>query len=187
MTALDHRPHTQHLLTLAEWDALGETEDRLECIEGVLFVAASPRVLHQRVAARIEDALDRQLPPELAVLHDVDVLLVESPLTIRCPDVAVTTEAVVATNPARLTGTQVELVVEVISEGTARMDRVMKMSEYAEAGIPTYWIVDLDPLRLTAFALRGHAYQQVGEFAANADLTVAGHPVRLDPSGLTTR
>ena len=34
------------------------------------------------------------------------------------------------------------LVVEVLSPGTARIDRMIKLSRYAEGGIGQYWIVD---------------------------------------------
>jgi Uma2 family endonuclease len=36
------------------------------------------------------------------------------------------------------------LVVEVLSPGTARSDRVVKRPRFQRAGIPEYWIVDLD-------------------------------------------
>ena len=34
------------------------------------------------------------------------------------------------------------LVVEVLSPGSARIDRLLKFSRYAEGGIAQYWIVD---------------------------------------------
>lgn len=187
MTAVDLGSRPRQLVTLAEWDAMRETEARVECIEGVLFVAASPRALHQRVAFRVESELVRQLPSHLAVLHQIDVLLVEVPLTVRCPDVVVTTEALVSANPPRLSAADVLLVVEVVSEGTARMDRVMKLHEYAEAGIPAYWIVDSDPLRLTAFELSDGTYRDLGTLTSSSELTVAGHAVTLQVDDLTAR
>ncbi|WP_308431690.1 Uma2 family endonuclease [Amycolatopsis acidiphila] len=43
------------------------------------------------------------------------------------------------------------IVVEIVSPGSHRMDTVVKHGEYADAGIPYYWIVDLDePLSLVA-------------------------------------
>lgn len=37
----------------------------------------------------------------------------------------------------------VVLVVEIVSPGSRRMDSVVKRAEYAEAGIASYWIMDL--------------------------------------------
>ncbi|WP_306796082.1 Uma2 family endonuclease [Nocardia sp. XZ_19_369] len=46
------------------------------------------------------------------------------------------------------------LVVEIVSPGSRRTDYVMKRSEYADAGIPHYWIIDMSPpLSLVAFRL----------------------------------
>ncbi|WP_425315232.1 Uma2 family endonuclease [Tsukamurella pseudospumae] len=39
---------------------------------------------------------------------------------------------------------EVIIVVEILAPGTRLLDRVTKRSEYATAGIPHYWIVDLD-------------------------------------------
>ena len=59
------------------------------------------------------------------------------------------------------------LAVEVISPGTRRIERVMKRSEYADAGITHYWIVDLDGPRLTELTLTDGQYtgsEHIGEF-----------------------
>jgi Uma2 family endonuclease len=36
------------------------------------------------------------------------------------------------------------LIIEVLSPGTARYDRQLKRRRYQRAGVPEYWIVDLD-------------------------------------------
>ncbi|MCA4995831.1 Uma2 family endonuclease [Tsukamurella tyrosinosolvens] len=53
------------------------------------------------------------------------------------------------------------LAVEVLSPGTRRVDLVMMRSEYADAGIPHYWIVDLDASTLEALAFSGDGYESV--------------------------
>jgi Putative restriction endonuclease len=76
---------------------------------------------------------------------DVDVVLVEkSPPTVRRPDLVVTTLDVLASNPKRLSAADVVPAVEIISPGSGRTDRVAKVADYADAGIPNYWIVDVD-------------------------------------------
>ncbi len=43
------------------------------------------------------------------------------------------------------------VVVEIVSAGSHRTDHVIKRGEYADAGIPPYWMVDLDcPVTSTA-------------------------------------
>jgi Uma2 family endonuclease len=53
------------------------------------------------------------------------------------------------------------LVVEIVSPGSAAMDEVVKVREYAEAGIPRYWLVERDAAQtVTLYALgAGRTYE----------------------------
>jgi len=56
------------------------------------------------------------------------------------------------------------LIVEVVSprSGSEWTDRVQKVEEYAKAGIPLYWIVELDPdPKVTVLSLGEGAYELV--------------------------
>ncbi len=57
-----------------------------------------------------------------------------------------------------------DLVMEVVSEDRAR-DLVTKRADYAEAGIPEYWIVDPCIATVSVLVLEGGSYQVRGEFA----------------------
>ena len=89
----------------------------------------------------------------------------------RAPDVAfVRTERLERLRDQFLDG-PADLVVEVISPGTERIDRRVKFAEYQAGGVPEYWI--LDPHTETAeFYVLDHsgAYQSIatpdGEFAS---------------------
>lgn len=54
------------------------------------------------------------------------------------------------------------LVMEVVSPGTRRLDEVIKMKEYAEAGVPEYWLVDPDMETVAVHVLTGPSYQRRG-------------------------
>lgn len=179
--------HDPRPLTLADWDALEHTESRVECIEGVLFVAVRPHPLHQWFAAGLTAELNQQLPGPLAALQELDVVLTEAPLTVRVPDIVVTGSDVLRRPGSRVHGTEVHLAVEVISEGSARMDRVMKMSEYADAGIQTYWIVDLGPVRVTTYQLRSGVYHRAAQLQGSGRLPVWEHDIDLDLDALVAR
>jgi Uma2 family endonuclease len=45
----------------------------------------------------------------------------------------------------------VRLVVEVVSPSSVTMDRLVKPSKYAAAGISAFWRVETDPVALTAY------------------------------------
>ena len=67
-----------------------------------------------------------------------------------------------------------DLVVEVVSKSDPKRDLETKLLEYAEAGIPEYWIVDPRNATMTVFKLesKGEPYAEAGvykpgEFAAS--------------------
>ncbi len=182
-------PWPSHLLTLEEWEALPEDEEfRFELAEGVLSVSPQPHSWHQHAGNRFTHRSNDQLPRELIALAEVEVVLADRPLTIRVPDVIVTRTALFDTNPARYVAPDVLLAVEVLSDGTRRVDRVLKFSEYADAGIPQYWIIDLgEPTSLTAYVLVDGDYELSGEHTGTADLDIAGHRVTVDLDALTRR
>ena len=51
--------------------------------------------------------------------------------------------------------TDLLLVVEVVSPGSAAMDQGVKLREYAEAGIPRYWVVDRDAAQTVTLHVLG--------------------------------
>ena len=176
-------------LTLADWEAIPEDEQfRLELVEGVLSIMQRPLSLHQRAVVRLTTRLDEQLPPELTSMAEMEVIVTERPLTLRIPDLIVTREAVIERNVPRVDAADVRLAVEILSDGTRRVDRILKFAEYAEASIGRYWIIDLDePASLRAFTLVGDSYELSGEFSGPVTLDVAGHAVTVDPGSLTRR
>lgn len=178
-------PH--QLLSLDDWTDLPETpEYQVEVVEGVLLVAPRPMSFHQRAVVRLGYLINEQLPDEYSALSEVEMVVAEAPLTVRVPDVVVAPTAVVETNPARLPAGDVRLAVEVLSEGSRRTDRVMKFSEYAEAGIEHYWIVDLDPpVSMITYRLVDEDYENFGEFSGVAELEFAGR-LTIDLNALTT-
>jgi len=178
-----------HLLTLAEWEAMPEDRlHRYELVEGVLLVAPRPVSLHQHAMARLANELNRQLPRDLVAVPDVDVLVDAGfPPTVRAPDVVVVPTAVLEQNPPRFGAADVLLAVEIVSPGSARTDRVMKVAEYADAGIGHYWIIDLDPpVSLTGYLLVDGDYELMTESAGVVEVTSPA-ALRLELGALTRR
>ncbi len=182
-------PLHRSLMTLEEFVALPEDESaRYELQEGVLVVAPRPRPLHQDAMFRLGMQIHRCLPPDLTMLLDVDVVVeAADPATVRSPDVVVTTAR---SDQERLSASDVILAVEIISPGSRKVDLHLKPFEYAEAGIPHYWVVDLDPPAptITAFGLGAPGDGYVESQTVSGELVVAEpFEMRIDVGALVDR
>jgi Uma2 family endonuclease len=151
------------LLTLDDWDALPEDDSRrFELVDGVLQMSPKPTSPHQAAAGLLVAQLNAALASQpFFAVPEVDVALVEPfPPLVRAPDISVVSRADARQGPKRYRGDQVRLAIEIVSAGSARVDRVAKLAEYAEAGIPHYWLLDLGaPTTLDAFELDGETYR----------------------------
>ena len=179
MTALTQPPG--RLLTIAEYSALGENDrSRWELQEGNLIMSPSPSPGHMVAAAELYVQLRTQLPGNLRAVPDVDIDVElapqDEPGTARRPDLVVVERSEfdrVATHGGLLRASAVLVVAEIVSPGSRRMDRVVKRGEYADAGIPHYWIIELDPpVSLVACHLAGtFGYQDGGAVAGVFEAT----------------
>ncbi|MGO4613821.1 Uma2 family endonuclease [Nocardia sp. 2YAB30] len=187
MTVEVHWP--DHLLTLEDWIALPEDSSRsYELVEGVLVVSPRPVSQHQRAIWRLAAQLEPQLPPTHGVLTKSEVVIAPGPCpTIRVLDVLAVPAAGIDDNLPRCDAADVLLAVEILSVGSKRTDRVTKFFEYAEAGIEYYWLIDLDePASLTAHRLIDGDYELVAEQSGRATLDLAGTPITIDITALTS-
>jgi Uma2 family endonuclease len=163
-------PWPDHLLTLEEWDDLPEDEHgRSELVDGVLVVTPSATPDHQTVAFELGVQLRSVLKPHgLGIVLDIDVVLVAGfPPLVRRPDLVVVARDVLRRRPKRFAANDLTVAVEIVSPGSKRTDRITKVVDYAEAGIPHYWIVDIEePITLEAFTLVDGAYEKIADVSA---------------------
>ncbi|BDT93663.1 hypothetical protein IFM12275_36390 [Nocardia sputorum] len=177
-----------HLLTLAEWNALPEDNSRFyELAEGVLIASPRPPSRHQRVALRLSMQIEPQLPSGYSVLMQSEVVVDDGrPPTVRVPDVLVGPSADIDANLPRWNARDLLLVVEILADGTRRTDRRTKFFEYAAAGIGHYWLVDLEPLSLTAYTLIDGGYELSAKTSGAVNLELAETTITVDPDALTS-
>lgn len=150
-----------------------DTRRGLEIVDGYVVPREQRGRDHQKVATRLSMALEQSAVAEMRhtggsecfeTNTEVDVLLWEVPPTARKPD-AVLHRCIPAYE--QLAATHVLVVVEVLSTWSERRDRVHKMGDYADAGIPHYWLVEFDKvgaLAIERYALGGGArpYTHIG-------------------------
>jgi len=174
--------------TFAPWtqddlDRLPES-NRFEIIDGNLLVNAQANPLHHLVADNLREVLKAQLPDDLVTVREIGVALA-SPTTSVGPDVSVVRQDEIQWRANAQEPAAVVLVAEVASPTTAAIDRTIKAEKCAQAGIPGYWRVELDPIRVIAYALRDDTYTELGAWTAGETVEV-DEPVRVrfDPGVL---
>jgi Uma2 family endonuclease len=191
VTALPQPPG--RLLTITEYAQLGEDDQhRWELQEGMLVMSPSPTPRHQTALVRLFNLIVPQLPAGLCGVLDIDIDLelvsADQPGWSRRPDLIVVSQAAydrVDLEGGLLRASEVRLVVEIVSPGSRRMDHVIKRGEYADAKIPHYWIVDLDPpVSLVDCHLAGEFGYQDGGGRTGEFTTTEPFPVRLDLNAL---
>ncbi len=76
---------------------------------------------------------------------------------------------------------EVLVVIEIVSPGSRRTDHVTQRDEYADAGIPHYWIVDLDsPVSVLECHIAGEfGYRDSGSVTKTFAVS-APFPARVD-------
>ncbi|MEU3597361.1 Uma2 family endonuclease [Streptomyces sp. NPDC006798] len=135
------------------WDSLLETWRELdvpegwhaEIAEGQIHVVPPPHAQHNRITAKLQRALLTVLPDDWEIFQTLGIQIVTSE-KLYIPDLVVIPDEVVAAVPAEknmpVDAGEALLVIEVTSPFNAADDRGKKRDAYAQAGIPTYLLVD---------------------------------------------
>ncbi|QDY77458.1 Uma2 family endonuclease [Streptomyces qinzhouensis] len=137
------------------WDTLLETWRGLdvpegwhaEIGEGQIHVVPPPHRHHNHIAMEVLDALYEGKPRDLGV-HQTLGLHIPALDRLCIPDLVVVPRELTAAKDtnAPVDAGEALLVVEITSRGNAEVDRVKKLAAYAQAGIPTYLLIDrFDP------------------------------------------
>ncbi|MCC2267539.1 Uma2 family endonuclease [Streptomyces sp. CT1-17] len=112
----------------------------IEVVDGLVVVEPGVSKRHNRLARLLANALDAAAGPDWNADTDFDVRLQDVPLTNRRPDVIVYRADTLDVTPTR--PEHVLLVAEVVSPGSETTDRIVKVDQYAKAGIGFYWRIE---------------------------------------------
>lgn len=150
----------------------------VQLLRGRLILSPSPNILHQLIVIRLGELFSSIADQSngCAVVAPMDTVLSEH--TIPQPDVIYIRSGNKKIIEDRIRGVP-DLVVEVLSPSTARVDRLEKMDLYAQHGVAEYWIVDPESQVFEFLILKDSVYQ---EHAAQADCYTSPQfdEVRLD-------
>ena len=157
--------------TYADYAALPDDGNRYEIIAGVLYMTPAPGTGHQSVSARLVTFLVTHV--EFAGLGRVFAAPVDvelAPDTVVQPDIVVVLSANLdRITPSRIIGAP-DLVVEILSPGTAGYDRREKQDAYARSGVGEYWVVDPGAQTVELLTLDQGGYRSHGVFRGQARL-----------------
>ncbi|MEV5599253.1 Uma2 family endonuclease [Streptomyces sp. NPDC052496] len=128
-------------ITAEQYDSWPEEQCAgVEIVDGTAVVRPSAPKRHNRLARILANALDAAAGPDWNADTGFDVRLQDVPLTNRRPDVVVYRSETLDLTPTR--PEHVLLVAEVVSPGSETTDRIVKVDQYAKAGIPFYWRIE---------------------------------------------
>ena len=135
-------PQAAELWTAERIRALPDDGLRHEVVDGEHLVTPAPRAPHQVAVFELALRLNEYVREHGLgrVMHSPADLEFD-PHTLMQPDLFVTASRRVRT---WLDALPIRLAVEVLSPSTARADRILKRRRLQRAGVPEYWIVDLD-------------------------------------------
>ena len=132
-------------LTYEDLCRLPDNGKRHEIMDGELFVTPGPRRSHQKVVTNLSyfltDYAKRTAHGEIFVAP-FDVVF--SRFDVVEPDVLYISESRLGILTEKNVQGAPDLVVEVLSESTAEVDRTTKLKLYARHGVEEYWIIDPD-------------------------------------------
>ncbi|HEU5331495.1 MAG TPA: Uma2 family endonuclease [Actinocrinis sp.] len=166
--------------TLAEFAR--DPRKHIELVNGEIIVSPNAAPPHFLVATNLSYIFRKH---RLYANVEANLILVDEDWAagrkalVREPDVYVLRE------PSRQSfqsAANVLLVAEVVSPGTEKIDWREKMVEYAEAGIPHYWIVDFfedESAHLYTFREKMGFYTEREHWDGDVDIRVGGVDVRF--------
>jgi Uma2 family endonuclease len=155
--------------TEADYFALPDTNRFIELSKGELVMPPHPTHTHQLIVIELVTRMRAFVQEQnLGIVQIGPLPVCLWPGKIREPDILF-----VAQEHNDRIGEQVygppDLVVEVLSPGTRRTDRLEKTVEYAHAGVREYWIVDPDGRTVEVFILREGAYELLGKWGGGEE------------------
>ncbi|MEX1164049.1 MAG: Uma2 family endonuclease [Nitriliruptor sp.] len=151
---------------------------RRELIDGELFVSPSPVRRHQLAVMAIGSAFHTYVRAHGGLAFPAPMDVVFAPGTVVEPDVVVLgSDRAADLRDERFIDVVPDLVVEVSSPSTRRLDLIKKRRLYEREGVPEYWFVDLDADVVDVHRLDETAhYGDTITLDASADLTCLAFP-----------
>jgi Uma2 family endonuclease len=157
---------------------------RQEIIDGELFLTPSPIPLHQRVLLNLVWILEGHVRKKKIgeiLFAPVDIYFTET--NVLEPDLVFWRNERRSIVKEKFLEGAPDLVVEILSKGTAQRDRVTKKAIYERFSVPHYWILDPFSKTLVELVLRRKKLHERTKFSGKKTFSPACFPGLKIPLG----
>ena len=145
---------------------------RYEIIDGELFVTPSPLRRHQIVLANLLYYLiDFVKKHDLGTVYPAAFDVVFSAYDVVEPDILYVSKARASVVTEKNIQGAPDLVVEVLSESTAKIDRTTKLKLYARYGVLEYWVIDPVIYSVEIYRLVPNGYELAAQLDSSQSLS----------------
>lgn len=177
---------TRVKLTYEEYFSLPEDTRPCELVDGELYMPPAPNSKHQSIVVNLVTMLERHVRDRglgRVFVSPLDVVLDRTRPLVLQPDLMfISTQRLSIVGP-RIEGAP-DLVVEILSPGSAVRDRTEKSVWYGQYGVREYWLVDPEARAIEVRRLSAEGYETLGLYSTGQTLTSAvlsGLQLPIDP------
>jgi Uma2 family endonuclease len=159
-------PPVQGQWTYTDYQHLPDDGNRYEIIQGVLFVTNAPNLDHQFTVTALAGEFYSFVKGKSigrVFVAPCEVHLSERSKPVQ-PDLFFIQQSRLPTRSAPFFAGAPDLIVEVISPSSIRLDRVIKFTEYEQTEVTEYWIVDPLARIIEIYVLSNGEYGLLGTF-----------------------
>ncbi len=179
----------EKMLTYREYREMEFDDDdnfQYELIEGKLSRKTRNTIIHQRVSGSITFSIANfliQKPIGEVFFAPLDVVLNE--YNAVQPDVFFISQSktFILDEPEQVVIGIPDIIVEILSPGSVKRDRITKKKIYEQFGVPEFWLVDPSYRSVEVFLLKDGSYEQldfVEEVGIVKSAVLAGFELSLD-------
>jgi Uma2 family endonuclease len=159
-------------LNYEDYCLLPNNGKRYEIIDGELFVTPSPLWRHQNVLTNLLYYLvDFVKKHDLGKVYPAPFDVVFSSYDVVEPDILYVSKARASVTTEKNIQGAPDLVVEILSESTAKTDRTTKLKLYARYGVAEYWVIDPVANSVEIYRLVPGGYELAAQLDSSQSLT----------------
>ncbi len=143
----------EQTVTYEIYAAMPDDGHRYEILDGSMeMMSPGPSTTHQAVSGELEFLLKQSCKSDYMV-YDAPLDVILSETNVMQPDILMIHRSRLHIATPRGIEGPPDMVTEILSPGSRRKDKVVKMRTYARFGVQEYWIIDPESLTMEQYRL----------------------------------